>query len=739
MSQFPGSQIEGGQSRVTSLLAGVRRVLWLKLFLVTAVIVGVAFPIFGQIATNRSNEVFLASERARLERSLYVATNQIRLSFFEAELLASKIENLIATSKTIPRRLIERDVDTLVANNQSVIAVALAPDLVVSDTFPLTANQSTVGLVYPQVHRQMASIARAYRQGSPMIVGPVPLVQGGIGYILRYPVFLPQPGLATERFWGLISVVIKADGLISNHAAAFDEGEELSFRLRETRQRAMSPDFGMNEIWQGDQDPVIVDFKMAGNMWRAAAAPAGGWPTTSPQGSFILLASILITIASVLGLLILHRVSESHQKDHTLLRESISSMNEGFVAFDEDGRLVMANQRFKDYYPKIADELVLGATFKSLLEVGVAKSQFPEAVGREDDWIAERLRLFEDPHGSFIERICEDHWVKVTEAKTPYGYTVGIRTDVTAEKLAMDAAESAAREKTNFISNVSHELRTPLTVIVGRASFLQNQDMLSVVRQLESLIASSDAVPEEVRSAIGAYKAYVADQGGKIVAASRHMIRLVEDLLDWTTVERGQLQIQKEVLSASALTDDVADELRPLAQAKGLSLRYIKNAEVDVMADRARLRQILYNLLSNAIKFTDQGHVELSLGVVENDVVICISDTGCGIPEEDLERVFERFQQVDTSDTRLKGGFGLGLSIAKQLAVLHDGELTVSSQLGVGSCFQLTLPLYRKDTTVSPLNSGQEPVHEETCRPDQSAHRPDREVPNLPIVRPLQH
>ena len=174
------------------------------------------------------------------------------------------------------------------------------------------------------------------------------------------------------------------------------------------------------------------------------------------------------------------------------------------------------------------------------------------------------------------------------------------------------------------------------------------------------------------------------------------MLRLVEDLLDWTTAERGTMHIQKEIVSLADLTDAVAEELRPLAQAKDLAFCYSSSVQVNVFGDQARLRQILYNLMSNSIKFTEHGHVEL--GVVErpDEVVISISDTGCGIPEAYLDRIFERFQQVDASVTRQKGGFGLGLAIAKQLAELHDGELTVTSRVGAGSCFQLKLPIMRR-------------------------------------------
>lgn len=695
MNQSHEAQAAGRPAMIERLLTRAKRTLWSKVFLIAAALVAIIFPLIGITTMNRSDAIYLASERNQLEKYLYQATNQVRLSFFEAELVAGKIEGLLTASGETPDLLIQKDVEALLASNPNVIAVALAPDLIVSRTFPLSANQGTVGLKYWEVHRQMPGVARAYRQGSPVVVGPMPLIQGGIGYILRYPVFLPQDGLAAERFWGIISVVIKADGLINNNTATFDQGDELVFTLHEIRPRAMSSDSEVDDHWQGPEVPISLEFPMAGATWRASAAPIGGWPKTSPQGYIILTTSILLAIGAAASLLIVHRISEKHARHHALLQESISCMNEGFAAFDQNNCLVMANHKFKEYYPNIVDKLVPGVPFAVLVRAGVQRSQFPEAIGNENEWVASRISAFMNPKGSFIHQISDGRWVKVTEAKTPYGYTVGIRTDVTAEKRAIDAAEAADLEKTSFISNVSHELRTPLTVIVGRASFFQHQDKLPAGAHLDKLLQGSSEASDEVKDAVAAYKDYIANQGGKIVEASKHMLRLVEDLLDWTTAERGTMHIQKEIVSLADLTDAVAEELRPLAQTKDLDFRYSSNVQVDVFADQARLRQILYNLMSNSIKFTEHGHVELDVVERLDEVIISISDTGCGIPEAYLGRVFERFQQVDASVTRQKGGFGLGLAIAKQLAELHDGELTVTSRVDVGSCFQLKLPIMR--------------------------------------------
>jgi len=163
-------------------------------------------------------------------------------------------------------------------------------------------------------------------------------------------------------------------------------------------------------------------------------------------------------------------------------------------------------------------------------------------------------------------------------------------------------------------------------------------------------------------------------------------------LLDWAEVERGKVDIDFTDVDVEEAVQSILDDLSPMAKKKGLTLTAEVNAAT-AFADKKRLRQVLYNLVGNATKFTTEGGITITAEENNGRVVFSVEDTGCGIEREDLERIFERFQQVDNSPTRAHGGFGLGLAIAKQIVEAHGGRMSATSEVGQGSRFQFDLPV----------------------------------------------
>lgn len=649
--------------------------------------VGMGFAII-----KSDHEEYVRTIRADVERELDAATGQLRNWFFEFELVANRIESFLAVSPGTPMPEVSQAAENLLEHNPQVFAVALAPGLEVSHSFPVRKNRKTIGLRYWEVPEQMASVARAYRDRSPVLDGPVPLVQGGEGYILRYPVMLPQAGARADRFWGIISIGLSAESLFPGRVAESDSAAgAYKFGLREMyadgRERRHL--HGDPALFEGDA--VIREISMLGSRWLVAAEPREGWPKYSPQSPMLIAFTVIGSVLLLVVLLTLRQVTARGEQAHALLREAIDCIDEGFIAFDAQERLVIVNQKFIDYHAKIADVIRPGLPFEAMIREGVKRGQFPEAVGREDEWVAERLARFRKPDTPIQLKLPDERWLKVTEARTPHGYTVGVRTDVTAEKRAQAAAETTDREKTEFLNNVSHELRTPLTVISGRAAFLRHEGMPQA-RRLTKALGDGSADAAELSEAVNGYRDYVEEQSGRVLTASQHMLRLVEDLLDWTRVERGQLELDKGTVQVVDVAREVVDDLRSEAEAKGLDLSYRSTGAAEIQADRIRLTQVLYNLVSNAIKFTEAGHILLTVEVTPEAVHFSVEDTGCGIAANDMERIFDRFKQVDGSATRQRGGLGLGLAIAKKLAELHDGSLAAESVPGVGSVFRLSLP-----------------------------------------------
>lgn len=224
--------------------------------------------------------------------------------------------------------------------------------------------------------------------------------------------------------------------------------------------------------------------------------------------------------------------------------------------------------------------------------------------------------------------------------------------------------------KTDFLSTMSHEIRTPLNAVIGMTHLLlRSEPRESQKEQLEVMLSSS-----------------------------HNLLTIVNDILDYSKIEAGKIEIERVPVSLSKLCNTILASLRPLASDKGLTLRF--DASVDlpafVMADPTRLTQVITNLVHNALKFTAEGEVCLKIVLLKraNEVVLLrfeVCDTGIGIAADKLQRIFERFTQADSSTSRQYGGTGLGLAIARNLVALQGGELTVESSLGEGTTFAFEL------------------------------------------------
>ncbi|SDS31176.1 sensor histidine kinase [Pseudomonas oryzae] len=234
-------------------------------------------------------------------------------------------------------------------------------------------------------------------------------------------------------------------------------------------------------------------------------------------------------------------------------------------------------------------------------------------------------------------------------------------------RISRAKAESANRLKSEFLASISHELRTPLNGIIGYAQFLKEM--------------GGDATAREF--------------GGIIHGSSRHLLALVNDILDQASIEAGRMQLHDTSFSLSDLVRSALDMHRSFAEGRGLDLGVDCQAGLptSIRCDRTRLLQILSNLLHNAIKFTEHGQVRLKVFSAQRDLCFAVEDTGPGIPAEQQMLIFERFRQADTFVTRKHEGSGLGLALSRDLATMMGGCITLQSAPGQGSTFTLRLPL----------------------------------------------
>jgi signal transduction histidine kinase len=228
---------------------------------------------------------------------------------------------------------------------------------------------------------------------------------------------------------------------------------------------------------------------------------------------------------------------------------------------------------------------------------------------------------------------------------------------------------AADLHKTQFFANMSHELRTPLNAVLGYSELLAD--------------GLYGPLSEKANEALE-----------RIQINGRHLLSLINDVLDFTKIEAGLLTLNVQDYALGALIESVTVAASSLADAKGLALTFDVPPSLPLgQGDERRLTQVLMNLVGNAIKFTQTGSVAVAAQAVDETFVITVSDTGPGISPADQARIFDEFQQVDSSSTRQQGGTGLGLSIARRLVLLHGGQITVRSELGAGAVFTVTLPI----------------------------------------------
>jgi hypothetical protein len=234
---------------------------------------------------------------------------------------------------------------------------------------------------------------------------------------------------------------------------------------------------------------------------------------------------------------------------------------------------------------------------------------------------------------------------------------------------AKDRAEDADRLKSAFLATMSHELRTPLNSIIGFTGILQ-QEMVGPLNDEQK------------------------KQLGMVRDSSSHLLNLINDVLDLSKIEAGQMQTMMESIELPALIEKCIQTIQPQAEKKGLATEVeIEPGVGAITSDQKRVEQIILNLLSNAIKFTEHGKIRVECSINEGQVLVRVIDTGIGIKNEDMEKLFKPFRQIDAAITRKYEGTGLGLSICKKFVELLGGKIWVESEWGKGSTFSFTLPV----------------------------------------------
>ena len=362
------------------------------------------------------------------------------------------------------------------------------------------------------------------------------------------------------------------------------------------------------------------------------------------------------------------------------LMHAIESFTDGFVLFDQDGRLQICNERYLTIFPKVADLATPGRSVEELARQSALRGQlWLRGVGVET-WLDAHLKLFAQDESFEEQRLNDGRWIHVRGRKTNDGFHAVVYTDVTEMKhreaelaentkrleIALDKEVELSSMKSNFVATASHEFRTPLTTIFSAADLLHHySDKMDEAQRLNYL--------EEIKREVS------------------EMTRLLDDILLVRRLEAGMFSFNPERVDFESLLRNLVRASQNLAGNSRIIRLNIECEISDVLIDNSLIRHIVNNLLSNAIKYSPEGEaIDVNLRRSGDELILKVSDNGIGISEIDLGRVFDTFFRAEGAAG--VGGTGLGLSVVKTAVELHGGRINVESRVNKGTVFTVRIP-----------------------------------------------
>lgn len=368
------------------------------------------------------------------------------------------------------------------------------------------------------------------------------------------------------------------------------------------------------------------------------------------------------------------------------LNDAIQSISDGFALWDQEDRLIIFNDRCRQLL-KLENKFAVGVTFVALIRM-LARRRARASDGSDDDdvWIANRLASHRSAGADEDLQLDDGTWLRVGSHRTREGGIVTTWADISTLKhreleladlvarleVARDQATEANRTKSTFLANMSHELRTPLNAIIGYSEILEEE---ARDKGLQELLPDID----------------------RIEMAGRHLLGVINDILDLSKIEAGRMDIYLEDIDVAALIGEIQSMILPLATKNGNTLEVICPAGIGRMrSDLTKVKQSVLNLLGNSSKFTTGGRITLVVSrnptAAGSTISFRVSDTGIGMTAAETAKLFQAFTQADTTTTKRFGGTGLGLAITKHFCDMLGGDIAVESEPGKGSTFTITLP-----------------------------------------------
>ena len=361
-----------------------------------------------------------------------------------------------------------------------------------------------------------------------------------------------------------------------------------------------------------------------------------------------------------------------------ILSQALDTLPQALALFDDNQNLIQANNRFKSLFPTFAARITPDMPFKDLAEAMAHSGLIAQAIGDEDQWVANRCAQFTEADGEWRDLAIGARSLRISESRLENGGVVLMHNDVTdwvdTEKellQAKDTAELADRAKSEFLANMSHELRTPLNAVIG----------------------FSEVLRDELFGPLGDPQYY--DFVNDIHDSGEHLLELIDDILDLSKMEVGQRELDAKPMDISRTIIAAVRMVNQRAERAEVAVRVETAEDIPPFNGEERgIKQILLNLLTNAIKFTpENGEISVSTQMsADGGLVITISDNGIGMLRSEIPLAFAPFVQLDSAHSRQYEGTGLGLPLVKSLVEMHGGSVRIDSEIDQGTSVVMRFP-----------------------------------------------
>jgi len=571
-------------------------------------------------------------------------------------------------------------------------SLQLAPNAVVKYVTNKSENEKAIGHDLRGDPKRRALVQLAIDEKRYVIAGPLNLVQGGRAIIGRKPIFLNNPD-GSDYFWGFATVLLDVEMILEKAISIHTQKNiELAIRGKD----ALGP---AGETFYGDpllftKDPVLENIKLPVGSWQAGVIRSGTIPGLLKIEIIVWLVGLITAVTTcwlVRKILIepevLYKAIQSATRDLQIEKSKtddiLNSAGEGIYGLDINGITTFTNPAAAKMLGYSSEELI-GKPQHEIIHhshfdgTPYPKEQCPILATFIDGKIRQETNeVFWKKDGSFFDVQYTSHPIidngEIKGAVVTFSDITDRKNADRALKQSMESTEKANRAKSEFLARMSHELRTPMNAILGFSQLLE---------------LKSDNFNEIQK-----------DNLSRISSAGHHLLELINEVLDLSRIESGNMELSIATTDMVPILDEVISIALPLAQKNNISLQYHKlpiescYAEIDPL----RFKQVILNLISNAIKYNKpNGSVIVSYDVLNNGMMrVGFQDTGHGIPEDKKDKLFKPFERFDV-DVESIEGTGIGLTISKQLIELMQGKIGFESKEGEGSFFYIDVPVSDK-------------------------------------------